>query len=115
MSSGTATAQLDMFVCLVLSGVAGVFGGVGSCVRDWRVSGVRIVQVGRLLARAANCRPLVYFIFAPRARLLSLGTTLGSCIGYPVWKASLVFPFLLVAFAVTRWTSKQFPCSGQSL
>ena len=39
----------------VLNGVAGVFGGVVSSVRDWRVSGVRIVRVCRLLARATNC------------------------------------------------------------
>lgn len=39
----------------VLIGAAGVFGGVVSSVRDWRVSGVRIVRVCRLLARATNC------------------------------------------------------------
>lgn len=70
MSSGAAMAPLDVFVCLVLNGVAGAFGGVVSSVRDWRVSGVRIVWVGRLLAWAANCRPLIRFIFAPRLSLL---------------------------------------------
>ena len=55
-----------------------------SSVRDWRVSGVRIVRVGRLLARAANCRPVVRFIFAPKIELaLLLVTTLGSCVDFP--------------------------------
>ena len=41
----------------VLNGVAGVFGGVVSSVRDWRVSGVRIVRVCRLLARQRTVDP----------------------------------------------------------
>lgn len=81
--SGAAMAPLDAFVCLVLNVVAGVFGGVVSSVRDWRVSGVGIVRVGRLLARATNCRPPVRFIFAPSLSLLFLVTTLGSCVAFP--------------------------------
>ena len=81
--SGADVAPLDAFVCLVLNGVAVVFGGVVSSVRYWRVSGVRIVRVGRLLARATNCRPLIRFIFAPRLSLLFLVTTLGSCVAFP--------------------------------
>ena len=76
-------APLDAYVRLVLNGVSGVFGGVVSSVRDWRVSGVRIVRVGRLLARATNCRPLIRFIFAPRSSSLFLVMTLGSCVAFP--------------------------------
>ena len=56
-----------------------------SSVRDWRVSGVRIVRVGRLLARATNCRALIRFIFPPRSSLLLLVTTLGSCVAFPLY------------------------------
>ena len=85
MPSGAAMVPLDASVCLVLNGVTVVFGGVVSSVRDWRVSGVWIVRVGRLLARATNCRPLIRFIFAPRSVFLFLVTTLGSCVAFPFY------------------------------
>ena len=53
-----------------VNGGVGVFSGVASTVRDWRVSGARVVWVGRLLARATNCRPPSLFIYAARANTL---------------------------------------------
>ncbi len=84
MPSGAAMVPLDVFVRLVPNGVSAVFGGVVSSVRYWCVSGVRIVRVGRLLARATNCRALIRFIFPPRSSLLFLVTTLGSCVAFPL-------------------------------
>ena len=101
-----------------LNGVAGVFGGVVSSVRDWRVSGVRIVRVCRLLARATNCRPLIRFILAPRLSLLFSGTTLGSCVAFPSYgKFREIAPasFPLVALRLQSGPRKQTPCPGQVL
>lgn len=53
-SSGATMAPLDAFVCLILNRVMGMFVGLVSSVRDWHVSGVRIVQLGRLLALETN-------------------------------------------------------------
>lgn len=112
--SGAAMAPLDAFVCPVMNGVAGVFGGVVSSVRDWRVSGVRIVRVGRLLARATNCRPLIRFIFAPKIELALLGhdpwflCCLPHCMENFVRQPRTCPP---CGFAAAMWTSKAVPTS----
>lgn len=66
MPSGAVTAPPDAFVCLILSGVACVFGGAVYSVRNWCVSGGWNVRVGRLLACASNCQRDISFHCCPR-------------------------------------------------
>ena len=55
------------------------------------------------------------FSFMPQGRTRFLGTTLGSCVSYPVWKARKGCLILLCGSVAARWTSKHLRCPWQGL
>ena len=93
----------------LLDGVVGVFGGVVTSVRDWRVSGDGDVWVGRLLATETNCRPASHFILAARSNFASWANDPRFLCCLPVLVFTILLLFFLCGFDVARGTSKH-PC-----
>lgn len=88
-------------------GFADVFGGVVSSVRNWRVSGVSVERVGRLLAWATNCWHINHFNLAQEQNICVLGRDPWFLCCLPVWKALSGFLVPTCSPVVTSWTSKQ--------